>query len=219
MSPRGKREAGTASPEEPGAEEPGAKLDSRVAELEARAADLEKRLAEAEAGRAAAEAKARENWDLFLRARADLDNYRRRVERDLESMVRRGKRDFIARLLDVADALERAAAWEAAAKAGAEAGSPAAGAPAPAAGAAAGGAAAGGVALIARQLARVLADEDVKPIDSVGRPFDPALHEAVEVTASDSVTVPTVTEELQKGYTYGEEVIRPARVRVAQPPS
>ncbi len=150
---------------------------------------------------AAAEATAKENWDLFLRARADLENYRRRTERDIELMVRRGKRDLVMRVLEVADALERAAAYEQQNSAD----------PAGAAGGSA------GVSLILRQLLKILAGEGVQPIESAGQPFDPAFHEAVDVRADAGVTVPTVAEELQKGYLYEGEVIRPARVRVAQP--
>ncbi|HCW51036.1 MAG TPA: nucleotide exchange factor GrpE [Clostridiales bacterium] len=165
-------------------------------------ADMARRLAEAEE-------KARENWDRFLRARADLENYRKRVDRDLAAMVRRGKRDLLTRLLDVADALERAAAWEASQKdAG---GRDAQG------GDGGDDAAREGFALIHRQLLKVLSDEGVEPIESVGRPFDPAVHEAVAVETREDVKAETVVEELQKGYTYEGEVLRCARVRVARP--
>ncbi|HCJ10790.1 MAG TPA: nucleotide exchange factor GrpE [Clostridiales bacterium] len=159
--------------------------------------EMARRLAEAEE-------KARENWDRFLRARADLENYRKRVDRDLAAMVRRGKRDLLTRLLDVVDALERAAAWErdAGGRDAQDGGDDAA---------------REGFALIHRQLLKVLSDEGVKPIESVGRPFDPALHEAVAVETREDVKAETVVEELQKGYTYGGEVLRCARVRVARP--
>ncbi len=166
-----------------------AEAETARAKAEAAKSEAEEALAETEAAKSQAEAKSKENWDLFLRSRADLENYRRRVERDLDLMVRRGKKDLLAKLLDVVDALERAAA------AGADP----------------------GVTLILRQLAKVLADEGVMPINSLGQPFDPSCHEAVDVKTDDSVRAPTVADELQKGYTYGGEVIRPARVRVAQP--
>ncbi|MCL6581715.1 MAG: nucleotide exchange factor GrpE [Firmicutes bacterium] len=156
--------------------------------------ELASQLEQVRAQLAEAEAKARENWDLFLRARADLENYRRRVERDLAAMVRRGKKELVLRLLDVMDALDRAAAWEEQAEGS------------------------GGVGPIRRQLLKVLADEGVSPVECVGKPFDPALHEAVDVTVDPSAEGPTVTAELQKGYLYEEEVLRPARVRVSQPP-
>jgi len=158
---------------------------------------------------AQAEEKAAENWERFLRARADLENYRRRVQRDLHSMVRRGKKELVLRLLDVVDSLERAAAWENGS------GTPDGARQAGAGGA--GDAARQGMVLIHRQLLKVLADEGVAPMEAVGRPFDPALHEAVATAATDEVPAGTVTAELQKGYTYEGEVLRPARVLVSQP--
>jgi molecular chaperone GrpE len=160
-------------------------------------AEMARRLAEAEE-------KARENWDRFLRARADLENYKKRVDRDLAAMVRRGKTDLLTRLLDVVDALERAAEWER--NAGGR-------------GAQSGGddAAREGFALIHRQLLKVLSEEGVEPIETVGRPFDPAVHEAVAVETRDDVKAETVVDELQKGYTYEGDVLRCARVRVARP--
>lgn len=190
-------------------------LAARLAEAEAKVAEAEAKAVKAEAKAAEAEAKAQENWDHFLRARADLDNYRRRVERDLAAMVRRGKKDLLLRLLEVADALERAVLWEEAAGAG-QAGGPAAGRQATSA---PGDASRVGVAQILRQLVKVLADEGVTPIQSVGLPFDPALHEAVDVTFDAKIEGPTVVTELERGYRHGDEVLRPARVRVAQPPS
>lgn len=158
--------------------------------------DLSAKLAEAEA-------KARGNWDLYLRARADYENYRRRVERDLAAMLRRGKQDLLLRLLELADALERAAAWEAerAGRTDGEATAPT------------------GFSHLHRQLLKLLADEGVTPIDSAGRPFDPKLHEAIDVVADPSAAAGTVMAELQRGYIHEGEVLRPARVRVAQPPA
>jgi molecular chaperone GrpE (heat shock protein) len=68
--------------------------------------DLEERLAETEA-------KASENWNMYLRALADLDNYRRRSARDLAFHIRSGKKDMILKLLAVVDDMERALAAEA----------------------------------------------------------------------------------------------------------
>jgi len=182
-------------PAEPAQGEPPARAPARDPE------ELARQLEQLRAQLAEAEAKAQENWDLFLRTRADLENYRRRVERDLAAMVRRGKKGLVLRLLEVMDALDRAAAWEEQAE-GDSASRPVS----------------GGVGPIRRQLLKVLADEGVSPVECVGKAFDPALHEAVDVTVDPSAEGPTVTAELQRGYLYEEEVLRPARVRVAQPP-
>jgi len=63
-----------------------------------------------------------------------------------------------------------------------------------------------------------LADEGVTPIESLGQPFDPAVHEAVAVepAAEAEVEENTVTAEFQKGYLYEGELLRPARVRVSK---
>ena len=79
---------------------------STVAEGTAAQEDLERKLAEAEA-------KAQENWNMYLRALADLENYRRRTARDLAFHIRSGKKDLILKLLTVVDDMERALAAEA----------------------------------------------------------------------------------------------------------
>lgn len=145
-----------------------------------------------------AEAKAQENWDLFLRARADLENYKRRTERDLAAMIRRGKRDLVLRLLEVADSLERAVAWEEDHRSTEESQHE-------------------GIALIHRQLVRVLGDAGVEPVDALGQPFDPTLHEAVAVDAGGSAPEDVITAVLQPGYTFEGELLRPARVVVSRP--
>lgn len=139
--------------------------------------------------------KADENWNQFLRSRADMDNYRKRTERDIAMMVRMGKRDLLLRLLDIADNFQRAL-------------------DAPGAGAEA---LRSGLDILSRQLNAILESEGVKPIPSVGEKFDPAVHEAVANWTSPEVADDTVTDEIQKGYTYDGDVLRVARVRVAQP--
>jgi len=157
----------------------------------------------------AAQAKAQENWDLFLRARADLENYRRRVERDLGAMVRRGKQDLLLRLLGVLDSLERAATWDdPGAKPSGDPGAKPSGDPA---------ATREGLGQIQRQFLKSLADEGVTPIVSLDQPFDPTFHEAVDVRTDASLEVPVVTAELQRGYLCEGEVLRPARVQVTKP--
>ncbi|MEW6031945.1 MAG: nucleotide exchange factor GrpE [Bacillota bacterium] len=159
--------------------------EEKLHETEERLRETEERLQEIQEKMREAEEKVKENWDLFLRARADLENYRRRVDRDLAVMVRRGKADLLRRLLDLSDTLEQAAGWE-------ESAGP-----------------------VHRQLLKILADEGVTPMEAVGCPFDPALHEAVDVDLEGEAEPNTVTAELQRGFTYEDEVLRPARVRVA----
>ena len=148
-------------------------------------------------------AKARENYDLFLRARADYENLVRRTQREVSVLVRLGKKDMLLKLLDLADNLERAAAaWRETLRdcAGVD-----------------GDALVDGVLMIGRQLGQVLASEGVRPIEAVGCAFDPTLHECVATWQSPDDEAETVTDEIRKGYTFDGEVLRAAQVRVAQP--
>jgi len=137
----------------------------------------------------------RREHDTLLRALADFDNYRRRVERDRGSAARSGKREIILRLLDVLDGFDRAL--------GHMDGAPAS-------------SIAAGVQALHRKLLGVLEAEGVTPMESLGEIFDPRFHEAIGAVESDEVESGAVAEELQRGYRWGEDVLRPARVRVAQ---
>lgn len=160
---------------------------STVAEGTAAPEDLERKMAEAEA-------KAQENWNMYLRALADLENYRRRTARDLAFHIRSGKKDLILKLLTVVDDMERALAAEADYEALHQ-----------------------GVEIIMRKLLDVLAAEGVAPIEAVGQPFDPRFHEAVAACDDPEVDTDTVVEEFRRGYTYEDEVIRATMARVAKP--
>lgn len=151
-----------------------------------------------EDGRAAqaaeAEAKAAENWDLYLRARADLENYQRRVARDLAFNIRCGKRDLILRILEVVDDMERALTADADYDSLRH-----------------------GVDMIMRKLLDVLAAEGVRPIEAVGQPFDPRFHDAVAACEDPSVQTETIVEDLRRGYTFEDDCLRPTMARVAKP--
>ena len=137
---------------------------------------------------------AAENWDLYLRARADLENYQRRVARDLTFNIRCGKRDLILRILGVIDDMERALAADADYDS-----------------------LHSGVDMIMRKLLDVLAAEGVKPIEAVGQPFDPRFHDAVAACEDPAVETETVVEDLRRGYTYEDDCLRPTMARVAKP--
>ncbi len=136
---------------------------------------------------------ASEYKDSYLRARADYDNLKKRTERDAADMVRLGKSDFMLKVLDAADDLERALAADAGADELRK-----------------------GLELTLRKLLGILKAEGLEPIEAVGKPFDPSLHEAVAATEGD-VECDTVCDELRKGYTYCGCTLRPAIVRVAVP--
>lgn len=131
--------------------------------------------------------------DLHLRARADLDNLRKRNERERVEYMKYALADAVRELLPVADNFERALAAS-----GDE-----------------GGEFRKGVELICRQLTDVLQKFGVTPVGEVLAPFDPRLHEAIARVDDHSVPNNTVIDILQKGYFLNERLIRPAIVRVA----
>lgn len=179
-----------------------AELEQARREREALRAELERAQQEQEAIRRELEERRREaerNWDQFLRARADFDNYRRRMEREAERLAERGRQQLLLEFLEVVDNFQRALMPQVLAAADPDG-------------------LRRGLELIARQLDNLLGKEGVEPIEAVGKPFDPRLHEAVAVWECEDVEQETVTDEMQKGYLYRGEVLRPARVRVARPP-
>jgi molecular chaperone GrpE len=138
--------------------------------------------------------------ELRVRALADFDNYRKRVERERGAGERLGKREIILALLDVMDDFDRALEHVAQ--------SP--------------DAVVEGLRAVHKRLGDALKAQGVTPIESVGQQFDPMRHEAVgaiEAGASKAGIVPepgAVTDEMRRGYLWDGEVLRPARVHVAK---
>jgi molecular chaperone GrpE len=132
--------------------------------------------------------------ELYLRTLADFDNYRRRIERERAASAQAGKRELILPLLEVLADFDRAIEhlddvpeWMSS-----------------------------GFVAIYRRLISILQAQGIVSYESLGDMFDPARHEAVGMTESQDVEPGTVVAELSRGYTWGDEVLRPARVRVAQ---
>jgi molecular chaperone GrpE len=139
---------------------------------------------------------AERNWQQFLHAAADLENYKKQAARQREEAVQRARTSLLAVMLTVVDNLERALAH-------------------------AGGdpkAVIDGIRMTHRQILDVLAGLGVQALEAQGKVFDPRFHEAVDVAAHTEagVTPGTVITELQRGYLLNGEVLRPARVRVAK---
>jgi molecular chaperone GrpE len=132
--------------------------------------------------------------DQYLRALADFDNYRKRVQREQDSAAQAGKRQLVLALLDVMDDFDRAFAYASTAPESILA----------------------GARVIHQRLLDLLQAQGVVPYSSTGQPFDPALHEAVAVSKTAPEQSGVVLDELRHGYRWGDEVLRPARVRVAQ---
>jgi molecular chaperone GrpE len=136
------------------------------------------------------------NYDKFLRARADMENYKRRVERDYADLRRSSKREVLGKLLTVKDNLERALHYGEAAGANNES-------------------IVEGVRLTQYQLDTVLQGEGVQPIEAEGKIFDPHLEEAVHRVNDPNVPDHTVVQVVRPGYTFGDDVLRPAQVVVS----
>ena len=142
-----------------------------------------------------------EYYNKFLRARADLDNYRKRATRDIEEARRFGIIPFVRAVLHVRDDLDRtlAACADATDSDRTETET----------------VLIEGVRLVREQFDKVLAQFGIEEIEPVGKPFDPNLHEAVAVRQTDEVPPQSVLEQVQPGFTLHDRLVRPARVLVA----
>ncbi len=145
---------------------------------------------------AAAEAKAQENWNSYLRSVAELDNYRKRTEREIDNARKFAVERFAQDLVTVGDALEAGIA----------------------AGSATPGPVVEGAQATLRQLQRAFEKAGIKVIDPMGQPFDPAWHEAMVAQESRDKPANTVLTVIQKGYSLNGRLLRPARVIVSKSP-
>jgi molecular chaperone GrpE len=146
---------------------------------------------------AAAEARATENRNSYLRAVAEMENFRKRSEREVENARKFAIERFAQELVTVGDALE--------------------------AGIAAGAASSGtalqeGAQATLRQLHRAFDKGGIKIIDPQGQPFDPEWHEAMAVQEGREQPANTVLSVIQKGYSLNGRLLRPARVIVSKAP-
>ena len=121
------------------------------------------------------------------RLTAEYANYRKRVERDRESVINNAKASVAGELLSVLDDVERAAAH---------------------------GDLTGAFKAVADKLVSTLAKTGLEPFAHEGEAFDPSVHEAVQHSTSPDVDGPTVTAVLRRGYRFGEKLVRPALVAV-----
>ena len=127
----------------------------------------------------------------YLRLYADFENLKKRVERERIEHRLRATESLLARLLPVLDNFERALA----ARGGEES-------------------LRSGVQMIYRQLFDELRREGLRPVEALGQAFDPTVHEAVATTSDSGLPAHTVVGELQRGYFFGDRLLRPSLVRV-----
>lgn len=133
--------------------------------------------------------------DKYLRLAAEFDNYKRLAQRDQRDQIRFGNEQLLKELLPVVDNLERAV------KASRNGGSS--------------DVLIQGVDLTLKQLTGALTRFHVIPVETVGRPFDPATHQAVASVASEQVPEQHVVDEFQRGYRLHDRILRAAMVTVS----
>jgi molecular chaperone GrpE len=144
-----------------------------------------------------AQKESKENFDSYLRSLADLDNYRKRMEKELATFKVYANEQLLTDLIAVLDSLDRAVVsgdanrdYDSFHK---------------------------GIAMIDRYLREILERWGLKTYSSDGEQFDPQRHEAVSTVETDDVPPNTIVEQINKGYMLGEKVLKPAQVTVAKP--
>lgn len=150
--------------------------EDRVAELEAQVKDFQNK---------------------FLRARADLENFRKRSEREKQDAVKRANRGLLSDLLDVNDNFERATTSITDEKDPFVV----------------------GVLMIRKQLQDTLNQNGLEEVDALHKPFDPYLHEAFAYEPSADHPENVVIEVFQKGYKHQGQLLRAAKVKVSAAPA
>jgi molecular chaperone GrpE len=144
------------------------------------------------------EKEAKENYDRLLRTAADFENYKKRAAREKEDWTKFANEDLIRAILPFIDNLERAVNH---AQKIADT-----------------GVLVEGVQLTLQQLLQALNKFGLSSFESIGKPFDPAMHEAMLVVETDKHEPNQVIEEFQKGYLLNDRLLRPATVSVSKPP-
>lgn len=175
------------STEEPHVEDSGEAGAELSATIEALQQELEQ-----------ARGKAEENWNRLLRAQAELENQRKRSQREIENAHKYAIEKFVAELLPVYDSLELGlghSAEEADAKKLHE-----------------------GMELTLKMLAQAMEKFNIVPVNPEHQPFDPELHQAMTVQENSELPPNTVITVMQKGYTLNDRLIRPAMVIVSKQP-
>jgi len=143
-----------------------------------------------------AEQKAKDHYDRLLRVSAEFENYKKRTTREAESFRKFANESLMKELLPVADNLERAVASFVSEEniAGI----------------------AEGVKMTLKEIYKIFERCCVTPVESVGKPFDPAFHEAVSQEISEEYPENTVVREFHKGYMLHDRLLRPAMVVVSK---
>ena len=166
-----------------------------VDEVSPPAADeRDQRITELETQLEQAKQQAAENWNKYLRERADMENFRKRQERMAADRLQREKKALFQNILGVMDNVERALAYQDTMdRQGLQQ----------------------ALRMVLWQMNEVLRSEGLTPVPTVGEAFDPYVHEAIEAVEDSDQPEGMVVEEVLKGYKLGDETLRPARVKVS----
>ena len=134
----------------------------------------------------------------YLRTLAEMENLRKRTQRDKEELAKYANESILREILPVIDNLERAVehAEQAASDEGLFE----------------------GVQMTLTQFSQLLSKFGVEPVDAIGQPFDPAYHQAMGQMESEDYPVNTVVQQMQKGYQLNKRLLRPAFVMLAKAP-
>lgn len=185
---RDQHEEEAAASEQDGARQ--APAESAESSEDARVQELEEKLREAEA-------RAEDNWNQFLRARAEMENARRRAQKDVDQARRQGLEKLAGELLPVKDSLEMglAAAQESNADVAKLT---------------------EGTELTLKMLSQAMDKFEITEVDPMGQKFDPERHEAMATQPSAEHEPNTVIHVVQKGYMLDDRLLRPAMVIVSK---
>jgi molecular chaperone GrpE len=158
------------------------------AQMEARQGELEKQKKQSE-----------DYYNQLLRLQADFENYRKRVEKEKPDLIKYGKADILARLLPLYDLLLSAHNHINSARDGGNSDD-----------------VLKGLEMIFKEFSKVFEAEGLRPMEPVGKPYDPMASEILGVVEGTEENDGLVVEELQKGFYYGDKILRPARVKIAK---
>jgi len=156
--------------------------------------------AEAQGGELEKQKKQAEDYyNQLLRLQADFENYRKRVEKEKPELIKWGKAEILAKLLPLYDLLLSAHNHVNSAKDGGNSDE-----------------VLKGLEMIFKEFSKVFEAEGLRPMEPVGKPYDPMASEILGIVEGTEENDGLVTEELQKGFYYGEKILRPARVKIAK---
>jgi len=179
-----------------------AENSDQIAEQETEVVATEEELSPAEqlqqeVDKARSEAKAHQ--EQYLRTLADMENLRKRTQREKEELAKFANENILREILPVIDNLERAVehAGQTASSEGLLE----------------------GIQMTLAQFSQVLDRFGVKAVDALGQPFDPNLHQAMGQLETSEFPANTVAQQMQKGYQLNERLLRPAMVMIAKAPA